>query len=156
MSRSLTLGALLLGSVFAIGATQHARADAVADFYKGRVVTMVIGVGDGGFYDTTGRFIAQHLRKYIPGNPVIVPQNMPGASQVTATEYAYNRAPRDGTSLLVVQPYVFLNKLLEPALRFDLQQFTWLWPRRPAADGRSHRAAIEDHECRRSATGSRR
>ena len=88
------------------------RADAVADFYRGRTVTIVIGAGEGGFYDGSGRLMAQHLRKYLPGNPTVIAQNMPGASQLRATEHAANIAPRDGSSLLVVQPNVILNKLL--------------------------------------------
>ena len=102
------------------------RADAVADFYRGRTVTIVIGAGEGGFYDGSGRLMAQHLRKYLPGNPTVIAQNMPGASQLRATEHAANIAPRDGSSLLVVQPNVILNKLLNRDLRFEIARMSYI------------------------------
>jgi tripartite-type tricarboxylate transporter receptor subunit TctC len=103
-----------------------ARADAVADFYRGKTVSIIIGAGEGGFYDQSGRLMAQYLRKYIPGNPAVIAQNMPGASQLRAVEHAYNIAPRDGTNLVVVQPYVILNKLLNRDLKFEIQRLTWV------------------------------
>jgi tripartite-type tricarboxylate transporter receptor subunit TctC len=119
------LAGLALAAVGVLSAPV-AHADPVADFYRGKTVTLVIGAGEGGFYDLNGRLAAQYLRKYIPGNPVVVPQNMPGASQLRATEYMYNIAPRDGTSLLVAQPYIILNKLLDSKLKFDIRRFTIL------------------------------
>src|SRR5581483_9410506 len=70
--------------------------------------------------------VARHLRTYIPGNPNILTQAMPGASHQRATEFSFNRAPRDGTSLLVVQPAVIINKVMNPALNYDPQEFTWI------------------------------
>jgi tripartite-type tricarboxylate transporter receptor subunit TctC len=125
MLRAL-LSLFALSAFIAFALTTSATAESVADFYRGKSVTLVIGVGDGGHYDTVGRLIARHLRKYIPGTPNIIPQNMPGASQLRATEFSFNRAPRDGTSLLVVQPHVILNKVLNPAAAYEVQGFTWL------------------------------
>jgi tripartite-type tricarboxylate transporter receptor subunit TctC len=115
-----------LAAIILVVPMTTASADAVSDFYAGKTITLVIGAGDGGFYDLGGRIIARHLQKYLPGNPNIIPRNMPGASQLRATEFTFNRAPRDGTSLMVVQPYVVLNKLLDRSLAFEVQEFTWL------------------------------
>ena len=94
--------------------------------FRGKTISVIIGAGEGGFYDLNGRFMARFMRKYIPGSPVMVPQNMPGASQLRATEHAYNLAARDGTALLVVQPYVILNKLQHDGLKFDIQRFKYI------------------------------
>ena len=58
---------------------RSARADAIEDFYRGRSINIVIGYGVGGGYDTYARLLSHHLGKHIPGNPSMVPQNMPGA-----------------------------------------------------------------------------
>jgi tripartite-type tricarboxylate transporter receptor subunit TctC len=74
-----------------------AKADPVADFYKDKQIKIVIGNAAGGDYDIGGRILARHLGNHIPGNPTVVVQNMPGASTVTATNFLYNKAPKDGT-----------------------------------------------------------
>jgi tripartite-type tricarboxylate transporter receptor subunit TctC len=102
------------------------RAAAAEKFFSGKVVTIVIGAGTGGFYDLHGRLIAQFLSKRLPFSPSIVCQNMPGASQLRATEYCYNIAPRDGSTLFVVQPYVILNRLLDDKLKFDVTKIDWI------------------------------
>src|SRR4051794_27688613 len=66
--------------------------EAVADFYKGKQVSIFIGSSAGGGYDTYARLIGRHLRKHIPGNPVIVPSNMPGAASNISAAYVYNIA----------------------------------------------------------------
>src|SRR5437868_15391240 len=63
------------------------RAQSVADFYRGKTVRMVIGYGPGGGYDLYGRLAAEFLGRHIPGNPTIVPQNMPGNSSLRAVDY---------------------------------------------------------------------
>ena len=74
MKRSLR-ASLLAASVPALG-------DPVADFYRGRTLTLVIASAEGGGYDINGRLIAAHLGKHIPGNPTIIARNMPGASGI--------------------------------------------------------------------------
>ena len=102
-------------------------------FYAGKRITLIIGAGSGATYDIMGRVIARHLRNHLAGNPSIVPHNMPGASQIRATEYAYNLAPRDGTSLLIAQPSIVLHKLLNPSARYDVHDFSWIGRVQPAA-----------------------
>ena len=97
-----------------------------ADFYAGKTISLVIGSGEAGIYDLGGRVMARHLRRFIPGNPTIVPRNMPGASSVVAAEYLYNVAPKDGLVIGTAQPTVVLNKSLDPAAKYQPEKFTWI------------------------------
>ena len=105
-----------------------ARGDAVADFYKGKVVSLVVGYGSGGGYDVYGRLVAAHLGKYIPGNPTVVVQNMPGAGSLRSVNYLYNTAPKDGTTIATFARDMPLLGLIgnNPNVRFDPRKFTWL------------------------------
>ena len=76
-----------------------ARADPVADFYRGKTMRMLIGYGPGGGYDIYGRLVAQFLPKHLPGAPIIVVQNMPGGGSFVAAKYMSEAAPKDGTVL---------------------------------------------------------
>jgi tripartite-type tricarboxylate transporter receptor subunit TctC len=78
----MVLLGIAAASVVLALAPAPAQADAVADFYKGKVVSLVVGYGSGGGYDVYGRLVATHLGKYIPGNPTVVVQNMPGAGSL--------------------------------------------------------------------------
>jgi tripartite-type tricarboxylate transporter receptor subunit TctC len=105
-----------------------ARADGVADFYKGKIVNLVVGYGSGGGYDVYGRLVATHLGKYIPGNPTVVIQNMPGAGSLRAVNYLYNTAPKDGTVLATFARDMPLLGLIgnNTNVRFDPRKLTWL------------------------------
>jgi tripartite-type tricarboxylate transporter receptor subunit TctC len=105
-----------------------AQADAVADFYKGKVVNLVVGYGSGGGYDVYGRLVATHLGKYIPGNPTVVIQNMPGAGSLRSVNYLANTAPKDGTTLATFARDMPLLGLIgnNPNVRFDPRKLTWL------------------------------
>jgi tripartite-type tricarboxylate transporter receptor subunit TctC len=85
------------------------RADPITDFYHGKTMYIIIGYGAGGGYDLYGRIAAEFLGKFIPGNPTIVPQNMPGAGSFKAAQYLYSAAPRDGTYLGSVAQTVALD-----------------------------------------------
>ena len=124
---ALTLaGALVLGT-----SATRAAADPVADFYRGRTVTFVIGSGEAGAYDLGGRLMARHLARFIPGHPTIVPQNMPGASSTRAASYLYGVAPRDGTALGTAQPTIVLHKLLDPTAAYEAKRYTWIGRMQP-------------------------
>jgi tripartite-type tricarboxylate transporter receptor subunit TctC len=103
-----------------------AAADPVADFYKGRTVSLVIGSGEGGGYDISGRLAAEFLGKYIPGHPTVVPQNMPGAAGIRAAEYMFRAAAQDGTVLSVPQPTVLINKFLDAGALYEPEKFSWI------------------------------
>jgi len=92
-----TLGSIILTSALVIA--RSAQADAIADFYHGRTMQMIIATSPGGDYDTRGRLLARHLPRLIPGEPTMVPQNMPGGVGIAAANHMANAAPRDGTVL---------------------------------------------------------
>jgi tripartite-type tricarboxylate transporter receptor subunit TctC len=103
------------------------RADAVADFYHGKEVRLIISSSVGGGYDTYARAVAKHLGDHIPGNPTIVPQNMPAAGGLGAANHVYNLAAKDGTVIGALQNTVpfepfFYNKQAQ----FDATKFNWL------------------------------
>ncbi len=105
--------------------TRPAGADSVADFYRGRNVTVVIGFSAGGGYDLYGRLLARHLGKHIPGQPNVVPQNREGAGSERATLYLYNAAPKDGSVIGTFSRSMAVAPLLASA-PFDATKFSWL------------------------------
>jgi tripartite-type tricarboxylate transporter receptor subunit TctC len=119
----LALAAGLPGPVIA-----PAAAEPIADFYSGKTVQMLIGFSPGGGYDIYGRTLARHLGRHIPGNPKMVPQNMPGAGSLKVVNYLYGVAPKDGTALAHFAPGVMFEPLLGHAdgAQFEATKFNWL------------------------------
>jgi tripartite-type tricarboxylate transporter receptor subunit TctC len=110
------------GVVLALAAP--ARAD---DFYKGKSISLVIATATGGGYDTYARLIARHLGRHIPGQPSIVPQNMPGAAGIRAANYLYAAAPKDGTAIGMLDQATYLDQVLgTPALTADATRLNWI------------------------------
>jgi tripartite-type tricarboxylate transporter receptor subunit TctC len=106
---------------------RSASADGVADFYKGKTLTMLVGFPPGGLNDLSARLVARYLVKYLPGNPRQVVQNMPGAGGLTSTNYLYNIAPKDGTYLAGILRSIPQTAYLgDPNVRFDPKKFIWL------------------------------
>jgi len=102
-------------------------ADAVADFYKGKDVELYIGYKPGGGYDGYARLIARHMGKHIPGNPNIVPKNMPGAGSVKLTNWLWEGAPQDGSVFGAVSRGVPFEPLLgNKKAKFSADQFNWI------------------------------
>jgi tripartite-type tricarboxylate transporter receptor subunit TctC len=120
----LALGLLVLhGSASA----QEARNGAVADFYRGKTITIVVGSDSGGGYDLNARALSRHMARYVPGQPNIIVQNRPGASSLAAANYVYEAAPADGTFIAAVQrPVPFQFLFGETGVRFDLHRIQWL------------------------------
>jgi hypothetical protein len=126
-----------------------ASADSVADFYKDKKITLMIGFGAGEAYDAYARTLAHYMPKYLPGSPVFVPQNMPGAGSLNAANAIYNTAPRDGTAFGTVHRFVPLMPLLGvEGPKFDALKFTYIGSRR-----RHHRRRRRAHhvQCHRLA-----
>src|SRR6266511_5961105 len=123
MARWGALAFLLL----ALPATE-VRADAVADFYKGKQLNVIFGTSAGGGYNLYARVLAKHFSRYVPGNPAIVVQNMPGAGGLRAANYLYSVAPKDGTTFgIFAHDLVLLGALGHNAnVQFDPRKFTWL------------------------------
>lgn len=103
-------------------------ADEVAEFYKGKRITLIVSYGPGGGYDVYARVLARHIGRHIPGNPSIVVQNMPGAGSLRGANYLYNVAPRDGTAIGTFARNMAMLGLLKTGqnIQFDPMRFTWL------------------------------
>ena len=114
--------------IFALALFAPAQADEVADFYKGKRVTLVVSYGPGGGYDVYARTLARHISRHIPGNPSIVVQNMPGAGSLRGTNYLYNVAPKDGTVFGTFARNMAMLGLVKTGqnIQFDPRKFTWL------------------------------
>jgi len=105
----------------------RARADAVADFYRGRSISILVGYSAGGGYDMYARTLARHMGRHIPGNPTFIPQNMTGAGSLNAANYLYNVAPKDGTAFGTFARGLAMEPLIGTAkVQFDATKFTWL------------------------------
>jgi len=94
--RLMSLVPNVAAAILALGAA--AQAQSPADFYKGKNVDLTIGYSAGGGYDVYARLLARHMGRFIPGNPAIVPKNMPGAGSLVLANWLYNVAPKDGTA----------------------------------------------------------
>jgi tripartite-type tricarboxylate transporter receptor subunit TctC len=85
-----------------------------------KAITIVTSTGVGGVYDLTARVIARHMGRYIPGNPTLIVQNMPGGGNVLATNYLYNIAPKDGMIIASIHNAMPLHQVLDGrGVRFD-------------------------------------
>jgi tripartite-type tricarboxylate transporter receptor subunit TctC len=99
----------------------------VEDFYRGKKIDLIIGYSSGGTYDLYARLVARHLGNYIPGKPLIVPRNMPGAGSRAAATWVYNVAPRDGTVLAAVDQSLSLQQAAgDKRIQFDTTKFIYL------------------------------
>src|ERR1051325_2570790 len=102
-----------------------AKADSVADFYKGRTISLIIGYSVGGGYDAYARLLARYLGKHISGEPSIVPQQMTGAGSLRSANYIFSVAPKDGSVLGTFSRSMGIAPLLSQA-EFDSRKFSWL------------------------------
>jgi tripartite-type tricarboxylate transporter receptor subunit TctC len=123
MSRLL---ALLFAAVTLLSPTR-AGAQSVADFYRGKTVSMIIGYPPAGANDLYARAVERHIGKHIPGNPSVVPRNMPGGGSLLAANHIFNVAPKDGTVLGLIVPTAPLEERLGASnVRFKSAQFNWV------------------------------
>ena len=98
-----------------------------AEFYEGKTITLYIGYSAKGGYNKYSRIMGRHLGKHIPGNPRIVPKNMPGAGSLKLTNFLYNVAPKDGTAIAVIGRGMAMEPLLGGAnTRFVATKFGWI------------------------------
>lgn len=122
--RKLTIA---LAACSAVALATAARADGVADFYKGKTVELYIGYSVGGGYDTYARLIARHIGKHIPGNPTIVPKNMPGAGSLKLANWLHSAAPQDGTVLATIARAAPFDPLFgNDAAQFKANEFNYI------------------------------
>ena len=107
-------------------ATNRANADAVAEFYRGKQVTLYVEVVGGG-YGNNGRLLVEFMGQHIPGEPKLVMVAKPGAGGRTAINYLYNVAPRDGTAIGFLQKDIGAFSLLQPdGVQYDTTKFRWV------------------------------
>jgi tripartite-type tricarboxylate transporter receptor subunit TctC len=100
---------------------------AQAPFYQGKTIRIVIGSSTGGGYDLWARVLARYYGKYIPGNPTILVQNMPGAASIVATNYLSNVAKPDGLTLGAILPAIYFDQLVgRPEVKFDFAKIAWI------------------------------
>jgi tripartite-type tricarboxylate transporter receptor subunit TctC len=130
-ARDAPVRAALLALLLPIFATAaHGQTNAEAVSFAGKQIKLLIGYSPTGYgYDTYGRLLARHLGKYLPGNPVIIPQNRPGAGSLNLANYLYNAAPKDGSEIAVVGRGVAMEPLIGGAAaqgKFDSTRFAWL------------------------------
>lgn len=129
--RSGRLSAIVLTAVVLAAACcatpLPAQAQSVEEFYRTHPVNLVIGFPVANAYDTYGRAVARHLGKHIPGNPSVIPINRPGAGSLTAANYLYNTAPKDGSTIATFNRSVPLEPLMgNTTARFDAKKMIWL------------------------------
>jgi len=118
---------LLLSALSFAAFTGSAAADPVADFYKGKSITMLVASGVGGGYDTYARVFARYAIKHIPGNPNIIAKNMPAAGGLAAASTLYNNADRDGLNIGAFANVSTLDPLFgNPGARYDSRKFGWI------------------------------
>ena len=125
--RYRALSFVLLAAAF--GASLPAAAqDAVESFYRGKQIDLIIGSAPGGGYDAYARLVARHMGKYIPGNPTLVPKNMPGAGSARAAAYLYKIAPKDGTAITASFSGALVDPLFNPQTRdqYDPTKFQYI------------------------------
>jgi tripartite-type tricarboxylate transporter receptor subunit TctC len=120
MRKMIMLSAALAIAAAMLFPATRAQAQSVADFYRGKTLRMLIGYGPGGGYDIYGRLVAEFLPRYLPGNPSIVAQNMPGAGSFVAAKYLYEVAPKDGTVFGSLAQTLALDSLTRKNAKLDV------------------------------------
>jgi tripartite-type tricarboxylate transporter receptor subunit TctC len=133
-----------VGLVFAVklALPSPAVADPVADFYRGRIVNLTVGVNVGGSYDRDARLVARYLGSHIPGNPTVVPQNMISGGGIVMANFLQTIAAKDGTAIGMIPNTLVVNQLVGmAAVRYDMGKFHWIGSIMPAA----HSAMVAWH-----------
>ena len=127
MTRARLSGVLLLCALAGPVHAEPQQTGAAADFYRGKTVTVLIGVGVGGEYDLQARLVARHIGKHIPGNPTVVAQNMTGAGGLRMVNYLYNVAPKDGTQIgMIANAFPAMQAVGVSNVQFDAAKMQWL------------------------------
>jgi tripartite-type tricarboxylate transporter receptor subunit TctC len=116
-----------LSLVLLLALPAPAAADAVADFYRGKTLTMLVATSPGGDYDLRARLLARHIGRHIPGEPAIIARNMPGAVGLQAANWLATQAPRDGTVLHAIMQNMSAHQALGGGkVEFDTRKFFWI------------------------------
>jgi tripartite-type tricarboxylate transporter receptor subunit TctC len=149
-----------LAGLLAAASVTAARADPVADFYKGRTVSLIVSTSVGGGYDILGRAVSRFLGRHVPGNPTVIVKNMAGAGGIVATNFLYNQAEQDGTNIGLLQDNAPFKPLLgTKEARYDPNELNWLGS--PSAEtgmlvvwGASPIGSLDDAKTRETTVGA--
>src|SRR5262245_43576237 len=96
-------------------------------YYQGKTIRVIVGYPAASAHDLWARMIATQFNKHIPGNPAVIVQNMPGAGSMTATNYMYNVAKPDGTTVLINNAALYFEQLLKKKeVQYDWAKFAWI------------------------------
>ena len=127
MSKRPATFAIVITLLAAVSLAAPAHGETAEEFFKGKQINLIIGFNPGGGYDVYSRLAANLLPKYIPGNPRIVTQHMPGVGSAKAGDYLFNQASRDGLTLGVIGQQLVVSQVLgDPSIKFDISKFNWL------------------------------
>ena len=130
--KSRAFGALcaVATACIASGCGQTRSGDApvsASEFYRGKTVSVIVGSGAGGGFDTTARLVSRHIGRHISGNPTVIVINMPGGGGLVAANHVFSAAPKDGTVIGLFHEAQMMNQLTGgEGVNFDLRQFNWL------------------------------
>ncbi len=116
-----------LTAILVLSVITFQKASLAAPYYEGKRITIVVGFGPGGGYDAMARLVAKYLPKYIPGKPVILVENMPGASSIIAANHIFSIAKPDGFTIGTVNrglPFAQLTKA--EGVKFDFRKYSWI------------------------------
>ena len=121
------VGTILLALLVPLLSLRVACAQTPEEFYRGKTLSLIIPNAPGGSFDLYARLVTNHLGRFIPGNPSLIAQNMPGAAGMQAANYLYGIAPKDGTVLSVLVPNITLAQILGvPSIAYDTRKFSWI------------------------------
>jgi tripartite-type tricarboxylate transporter receptor subunit TctC len=126
MSKALMIGAVVEIAAATLVLAGPIQAEPIADFYRGKTLRMLIGYGPGGGYDIYGRLVAEFLPRHLPGNPTIIPQNMPGAGSFVAAKYIYDVAPKDGTILGSLAQTLALDSMTSTSAKLEVAKMPYI------------------------------
>ena len=125
--RLVALDRSVVVAILALCPISVGQAQSPADFYKGKNIDLYIGYSAGGGYDVYARSLARHMGRFIPGNPTIVPKNMPGAGSLVLANWLYNVALKDGTAFGIIGRGTAFDPLLgSTKAQFDAAKFNWI------------------------------
>jgi tripartite-type tricarboxylate transporter receptor subunit TctC len=114
--------------VASLSITRQTNAEPLVDFYKGKIIQLIVGSAPGGGFYLYARLLSRYMSSFLPGNPNIIVQNMPGAGGLVAANYIYGLAPKDGTTFGTFDSGLITLAILgtNPNVRFDPRKFVWL------------------------------
>jgi tripartite-type tricarboxylate transporter receptor subunit TctC len=127
MTWKLGLRSVVATSLSICAIASGAPTAAADDFYKGKTITIVVSTAAGGVYDLAARALSHQMPNHIPGEPTMIVQNMPGGGHMLATNYIYNVAPKDGTTIGSVNQRVPIHQVIDGrGVKYDVAKFIWV------------------------------